>query len=339
MATKTDTFESIREDILQKRFQPIYLLMGDEGYFIDALTDLLEAHVLTETEKDFNMTVFYGIDSDVETIISAARRYPMMAEHQLIIVKEAQQLRKFELLDTYAKNPLPSTVLVINYKNGSVDKRKALVKNCAKNGVLLESKKLYDNQVPAFISSYYRERGLQIEQKSAQMLTDFVGTDLSRLIKELEKLQVSLPKDEKRITSDLVEKNVGISKDFNNFELLKAIVDKNRVKAFQIVDYFDKNPKDHPIIITFSVLFNFFNNLIECYWLSNKSEQNVMRALNLRSNFFARDYMTALRNYNVHKVMEIISLLRIYDAKSKGIDNVSASHGDLSKELIYKIMN
>lgn len=335
----TITFESLRQDILQKKFQPVYLLMGNESYFIDMLTNLLEEHVLTEMERDFNMTVFYGIDSEVEAIISAARRYPMMAKRQLIIVKEAQHLRKIEMLDVYTKNPLPSTVLVLNYKNGTIDKRKAVVKNSAKNGIIFESKKLYDNQVPAFIFSYYHERNIEIDQKSAQMLTDFVGTDLSRLIKELEKLQVSLPEDEKRITSDLVEKNVGISKNFNNFELLKAVVDKNRKKAFQIVDYFDKNPKEHPIIMTVSVLFNFFNNLIECYWLSNKSEQNVMRTLNLRSNFFARDYMTALRNYNVHKVIEIISLLRIYDGKSKGVDNISVSQGDLSRELIYKIMN
>lgn len=333
------TFESIRSDINKGIFKPIYLLMGEEAYFIDVLTAMLEEKVLTETEKDFNMQVFYGVDSDVNTIISTARRFPMMAEHQLIIVKEAQQLDGFELLDTYAKNPMLSTVLVLNFKHGSVDKRKAVIKIIEKTGVVFESKKLYDNQIPPFVKSYFQEKGISIDDKSAQMLADFVGNDLSKLIKELEKLQISLPPAVKRITSDNVEKNVGISKEYNNFELLKAIIEKNTLTASRIVAYFEKNPKDNPVFMTISVLFNFFSNLLECYWVPNKSEQNIMNALNLRSTYFVRDYMTALKYYNVNKVMEIISLLRTYDAKSKGIDNVSASPGELLKELVYRIMH
>ncbi len=338
-ASTKSSFDSIRADILRRNFKPIYLLMGEESYFIDKLTDILMDTVLTETEKDFNMQVFYGVDSDVNTIISSARRFPMMSEYQLVVVKEAQQLEKMEVLDAYAKNPMPSTVLVLSYKHGTVDKRKAWVKKVDKIGVVFESKKLYDNQIPAFITSYFREKEITIDEKSAQMLTDFVGNDISKLIPQLDKLEISLPETSKRITSDLIEKNVGVSKDYNNFELLKAVIEKNSLAANRIVEYFAKNQKDHPSVVTLSVLFNYFSNLLECYWLPQKNERAVMAALNLRSSFFVRDYMTGLRHYNVNKVMNIISYLRTYDARSKGIDNVSASQGELLKELVYKIMH
>lgn len=334
------TFDSLKRDISKRIFAPIYLLMGDEAYFIDQLTDLLSETVLTETEKDFNMLTFYGVDSDVNNIVAAARRFPMMSEYQLIVVKEAQELNKIEILDSYAKSPLQSTVLVIGYKHGMVDKRKALVKNIEKNGgVVFESKKLYENKIPSFIKSYFSEKGIRIDEKSAQMLTDFVGNDISNLIQQLQKLEVSLPEGSKTITSDLIEKNVGISKEYNNFELLKAIISKNILTTNRIVDYFSKNPKDNPTVVTLSVLFNYFSNLLECFWLPQRSEQSVMAALNLRSSFFAQDYMIGLRNYNAQKVMEIISHLRTFDAKTKGIDNVSASPGELLKELVYKIMH
>ncbi|MDR1743957.1 MAG: DNA polymerase III subunit delta [Dysgonamonadaceae bacterium] len=333
------TFDSICGDIRKRNFAPIYLLMGDEAYFIDKITDLLSETVLTEAEKDFNMLTFYGMDSDVNSIISAARRFPMMAEHQLIVVKEAQQLDKFELFDVYAKNPMPSTVLILSYKHGSVDKRKAVVKNIEKAGVVFESKKLYDNQIPGFITGYFRNKGIGIDDKSAQMLTDFVGNDLSKLIPQLQKLEVSLPESSKRITSELIEANVGISKDYNNYELQKAVVQKNILTVNRIVNYFEQNPKDNPMVVTVSVLFNYFSNLLECYWLPQKSEQAVMNALNLRSSFFAQDYMIGLRNYGANKVMEIISLLREYDAKSKGMGNVSVPQGELLRELLYRVMH
>ncbi len=320
-------------------FKPIYLLMGDEGFFIDELTALLSDTLLTEVEKDFNMLTFYGVDSDVNTIISSARRFPMMSDHQLIIVKEAQQLDQFELLDHYVKNPMLSTVLVINYKHGSVDKRKALVKNIEKLGVVFESKKLYENQIPAFITSWFREKEIGIDEKSAQMLTDYLGNDISKLIPQLQKLEVSLPEGQRRITSDLIEKNVGISKEFNNFELQKAIITKNVLAANRIVDYFSRNPKDNPMMVTVAILFNYFSNLLECYWLPQKDERSIMSALNMKSSFFVRDYMTGLRNYNAGKVMEIISELRTFDARSKGVDNISVSQGELLKELVYRIMH
>ena len=313
--------------------------MGDESYFIDMLTELISETVLTETEKDFNMLTFYGVDADINFIISAARRFPMMAKYQLIIVKEAQNLDKFDLFDLYAKNPMPSTILVINYKHGTVDKRKAVVKNILKIGEVFESKKLYENQIPAFIQSWLKEKGIGIDEKSAQMLTDFVGNDISKLIPQLQKLEISLPESERRITSMMIERNVGINKDYNNFELQKAIITKNIMAANRIVDYFDKNPKENPMIATVAVLFNYFSNLLECFWLPRKDEQSIMNTLNMKSAYFVRDYMTGLRNYNAQKVMQIISDLRTFDARSKGVDNVSASQGDLLKELVYRIMH
>ena len=333
------TYESIRNDILQRRFYPIYLLMGEEAYFIDAITDLLVDSVLTETEKDFNFYTYYGVDSDVNTVIATARRFPMMAERQLVVVKEAQQLDKLELLDLYAKQPMPSTVLVINYKHGTVDRRKAFVKKISEVGVLFESKKLYENQIPSFITSWFKEKGITIDFKSAQMLTDYVGNNISQLIPELQKLEISLEDGDRRVTSELIEKNVGISKDYNNFELLNAIINKDVLMANRIVHYFGMNPKQNPMMVTVSVLFNYFSNLLECFWLRRKDEQSIMDALNLRSAYFVRDYLVGLRNFNARKVMTIISDLRTFDARSKGVDNVSASQGELLKELVFRIMH
>ncbi|MDD2511714.1 MAG: DNA polymerase III subunit delta [Proteiniphilum sp.] len=338
-STTKNSFETIRTNILQGRFMPVYLLMGEEGYFIDRLTDLLLQTVLTETEKDFNLLTFYGIDSDVNTIISAARRYPMMAERQLIVVKEAQNLDQFELLAHYVRNPMASTVLVINYRNGTVDKRKAVVKNIDKIGVVFESKKLYDNQIPPFIVSWFREQAITIDDKAAQMLNDYVGNDISKLIPQLEKLVVSLPEQTKRVTAELIEQNVGISKDYNNFELQKAIIRKDLLTANRIVDHFGKNPKEYPMMGTVAILFNYFSNLLECYWLPRRDEQSVMSALQIKNAYFARDYMTGLKHYSATKVMEIISELRRFDASSKGVDNVSASQHELLRELVYRIMH
>ena len=254
MAVGKWTFDAIRKEIKQGQFRPIYLLMGDEAYFIDALTELLSESVLTEEEKDFNLQTFYGVDADVNEVITAARRFPMMAQRQLVILKEAQNLDKIELLEVYARNPMHSTVLLITYKHGTVDRRKAWVKSIDKVGVLFESKKLYENQIPSFITSWFKERSIGIDAKSAQMLTDHVGNDISKLIPELQKLEISLDNNARRITSELIEKNVGISKDFNNFELQRAIINKDIASANRIVNYFGMNPKDHPLIVTVSVL-------------------------------------------------------------------------------------
>lgn len=337
---KFASYSLMRSDILKKSFKPIYLFMGEESFFIDDLTILMDQMILSEAERDFNHSVFYGVDSDVRTIISTCKRYPMMSDYQVVIVKEAQKLDNFDLLELYAKKPLSSTILIINYKHGTVDGRKAVVKAIDKIGVIFESKRLYDNKIPAFIISYYQDRGFQIDSKATQMLVDYVGNDLSKLVQELEKLQVVLSGKQPRITAEIVEENIGISKDYNNFELIKAIANKDRARAFRIVDYFDKNQKNNPMVMTIYSFIYYFNNLIECFWLPSKSEENVMKALNFRNTFMTQDYMAGIRNYNVNEVLEIISHIRTFDAKSKGIDNPPfTTHGELLKELVYKIMH
>ena len=331
------TFEQIVTEIKARKYRPVYLFMGDEPYYIDELTNMLTETVLPEEERDFNQSILYGMETNVTAVITMARSYPMMSDHQLIVIKEAQNLSKIEELEVYVKNSLKSTILVLNYKGGSLDKRKKLYAEIDKNGAIFESKKIPEYKIPAFITSYVLSKGLSIDQKSAQMLSDYLGNDLSKLTNEIAKLLIAIPPGQMRITADLIEENIGISKDFNNFELLNAIINKNIFKVNQIADYFEKNPKNNPMIMTMSVLFNFFSNLMICYWAKNKTEQGLATELGLRNPYQAKDYVIALKNYNAFKCMEIIGLLRIYDAKSKGVDNNSAPDGELLKELLYKI--
>lgn len=333
------TFDQLRKSIDASDFKPVYLLMGEESYFIDELTELLIDKVIPEESRDFNQTIVYGPDTDVHSLITALRRFPMMSDRQLVVVKEAQGLKNMEVLESYFHNPMPSTVLVLNYKYGLLDKRKKLYTEINKQGVVFESNKIYDNKVPGFITSYLTGKGLGIDSKSAQMLTDFLGNDLKKVVNEIDKLRLSLAPNEKRITPELIEQNIGLSKDFNNYELLKSVVEKDFSKATQIAFYFEKNPKNNPFLVTLSVLFNYFSNLLVCYWASDKSERTLAQELGLRSDFQARDYVTGLRNYKVMKTMENISLIRTYDAKGKGVDNPSSSTGELLKELLFKLMH
>lgn len=333
------SFEQIKKDISSRKFHPIYLLMGDESYYIDDITNSLLETVLPESERDFNQTILYGMDTDVASVITMARSFPMMSDHQVIVVKEAQNLKKIEELEVYAKNPLTSTILILNYKNGLLDKRKKLYTEINKNGVVFESKKIPEYKMPAFISSMIASKGFGIDQKSAQMLTDYLGNDLRKVVNEIDKLILSIPQSEKRITAERIEQNIGISKDYNNYELLKAIVEKDTLKANQIAIYFKENPKNNPLIVTLSVLFNFFSNLMICYWAKDKSENGIASELGLKNSYQARDYVVAIKKYNAFKSMEIISLLRHYDAKSKGLDNPSTPDGELLRELLFKIMN
>lgn len=333
------SFEQIKKDITAHKYHPVYLMMGDEPYYIDELTNLLLETVIPETERDFNQTVLYGAETDIGSVITLARSFPMMSDRQLIVIKEAQGLKKIEELELYVRNPLPSTVLVLNYKNGSLDKRKKLYAEIDKHGVVFESKKIPDYKMPAFITSHLTGKGLGIDQKSAQMLTDFLGNDLSKVVNEIDKLMLSLSPSEKRITAELIERNIGISKDFNNYELLKAVVEKNTFKANQIADYFEKNPKNNPFIVTLVVLFNFFSNLMICYWAKDKSENGIAAELGFRNSFQAKDYVLALKGYNAFKCMQILELLRTYDAKCKGVDNPSTPDGELLRELLFKIMH
>lgn len=334
------TYEQILADIRNKKYAPVYLLMGDESYFIDQITDALCSSVVEPEMRDFNQTIFYGLESNVLDVISACRRFPMMSDKQLVVVREAQKLSKIEELEHYLQAPLDTTVLVIAYKQGAIDKRKKIVSQCSKLGVLFESKKIQDYKMPAFITSLVKTKGLSIDPKSSQMLADYLGNDLSKLSNELDKLIVALSATaNKRITPEVIEENIGISKDFNVFELQRAIIYKDVLKANQIADYFDKNPKNNPLVLTLGILFSFFSNLVVCYWAKDKSENGIVQELGLRNSYGAKDYVQALKNYNAFKCLEIISLVRTYDAKSKGVDNISSKDGDLLKELLFKILH
>lgn len=341
MAKKdTNLYLEILKDVRNKNFKPVYFLMGEESYFIDLITDAIIENALTDDERDFNQTIMYGADIDnYGTVVNAAKRYPMMAPRQLVVVKEAQQVANIELLSFYLKQPLASTILVINHKHGVV-KGKKLLSEIEQVGVLYESKKLYDNQLPAFINNYVAATGRTIENKAMQMIADYIGSDLNRLTSELDKLRISMGEDKTRITPEDVERNIGVSKDFNNFELLNAIVTRNVFKANQIVNYFERNPKNNPFIVTISVLFGFFSNLMLAFFAADKSEQGLMQELKLRSTFQSRDYITAMRNYNAFKCIDIIALLRQYDARSKGIGTTSnTTEGEMLRELVFKIMH
>ena len=328
----------IAEDIKTGNTKPIYFLMGEEAYYIDKISDYIEKKLLTEEEKGFNQMVFYGRDVSVDDVISQAKRYPMMAEKQVVIVKEAQDLsRTIDRFVSYAENPQPTTVLVICYKYRSLDKRKKLGKIIAEKGVLFESKKLYENQVGDWISSNLKERGYDIEPKAAHMLVEFLGTDLSKIDNELEKLALILNKGTV-INAFHVEENIGISKDYNNFELRKAIGEKQFVRANQIINYFAENPKTHPLVMTISLLNSFFTQLLLYHGLKDKGRINVAKMLKINP-YFVPEYQRAAANYPMRKVAQVISHLRDADLKSKGVGASNLSHADILKQLLFKIMH
>lgn len=267
---KEVTYEEIVRNLKNEVYSPIYFLMGEEDYYIDRISDYLVNHALTETEKEFNLTVLYGADTDIATVINAAKRYPMMSKYQVVVVKEAQHLRNIEELTYYLQKPLASTILVFCYKHGALDRRKKITAEIEKAGVLFESKKLKEAQLPGFISSYLKRKQVEIEPKASEMMAEFVGADLNRMAGELEKLIITLPAGQKRITPELIERNIGISKDYNNFELRNALIAKDVLKANQIVKYFEENPKNNPLQVTLAVLFNFFANLMLAYYAPEK---------------------------------------------------------------------
>ncbi len=328
---------NIVSDIKRGNTKPIYFLMGEETYYIDKISEFIEQNVLDETEKGFNQQVIYGRDSNIENIVAAAKRFPMMAEKQVIIVKEAQDLsRTIEKLESYAENPQPTTVLVVNYKYKKLDKRKKLHKTISKTGLIFESKKLYDNQVPDWIRRVLSGKEYQIVPKASQMLVDFLGTDLSKISNELEKLTSILPK-QTIITDVHIEDNIGISKDFNNFELRKAVGEKNVIKANQIIKYFSENPKNNPLVMTISLLNSFFTQLLLFHGLQDKSKHSVAKSIGVNP-YFVDEYFLAARNYPMRKVAQIISFLRSADMKSKGV-GASQTHGDILKEVVFKILH
>jgi len=333
-----DEVKQLVADIKSGNIKPIYFLMGEEPYYIDRISDFIEKNVLSEEEKGFNQMVLYGRDVTIEDIVSNAKRYPMMSERQVVIVKEAQELsRTIEKLVSYSENPQPTTVLVINYKYKKIDKRKALYKSLKKGNVVFESKKLYENQVAEWIRRTLAPKGYSISPKASQMLVEFLGTDLSKINNELGKLQLIISKDT-QITPEIIEENIGISKDYNNFELRKAIGDKDHLKAFKIINYFADNPKDNPMVVTVSLLFSFFSQLLHLHGLHDKSSRAVASSLRINP-YFVNEYLSAARNYPMKKVSSVIAILREFDVKSKGVGANSVPQGDLLKELLVRILN
>lgn len=323
----------ILNNIKNRNLSPIYFLMGEEPFYIDAIADYISKKVLSEAEKGFNQMVLYGKDTSIDEIVSNAKRYPMMAEHQVIIVKEAQHLsRTIEQLAVYAENPQTTTILVICYKYKKLDKRKAAHKVLAKNGVVFESKKLYDNQVADWIKRFIAGKGYQITPKASALLVEFLGTDLSKISNELEKLFLVVDK-QTEITPALIEKHIGISKDFNNFELKKAVGERDVKKATRIINYFAQNPKDNPFVVTITLLHSFFSQLLQYHGMNDHSPKAVAQALRV-SPYFVGEYQTAARNYPMRSVSRIVSGLRKLDLKGKGVGSQNISQHDLLKELL-----
>jgi DNA polymerase III subunit delta len=333
-----DEIVKIVNDIKAGNIMPIYFLMGEEPYYIDKLSDYIEENVLSEDEKGFNQTVLYGRDVTIEDIVGTAKRYPMMAERQVVIVKEAQDLTKtIDKLESYAENPMPSTVLVMCYKYKTLDKRKKVTKLLAKNGLVYESKKLYENQVGQWITRVLQGKGYTIEPKANAMLVEFLGTDLSKINNELEKLQIILPKGS-QITAKSIEENIGFSKDFNVFELRKSLGERNQLKSYQIVNYFAENPKDNNIVMVVGLVFSFFIQVLKYHGLKDKNPNNVAKVLAVNP-FFLKDYDIALKNYPMKKVSQIVATMRSIDVKSKGVGANALPLHDLYKDMLLGIFS
>ena len=320
-------------------YQPVYYLMGEEGYYTDRITDYIIENSLTEVERDFNLTVFYGLETDIDTVVTAAKRFPMMAERQVIVVREAQLLKNIDNLLFYLQNPQPTTVLVFAHKNGSIDKRKKVASELERKGVVLDSKKMKDENLPSFINACLREKGLTADNKSVQMMRESIGADLARIAGEIDKLAIAMPQGTTAISPELIEEHIGISKEYNNFELQNALVNKDIYKANKIINYFAQNPKKNPIQMTLALLFSFFSNVMMSYYAPEKTERGVAEFLGLRSTWGVGDYIKAMRNYKAMHVMEILHLIRLADAQSKGAEGSQLPDGEIMRELLYKILH
>ena len=334
------TFDAIMRELKSGEFSPIYLLMGEESYYIDQICDYIQTHALTPEQQAFDQTVVFGADVNAAQIADLAMQYPMMSPRKVIIVKEAQGLHSFDRLERYADKPQAKTILVICYKNGVLKGKSKFLSAVERNGILFESKKLRDWQLAGHVRAYLAKAKIEIDDKSASMIADHIGADLNRLTSELDKLAIALPEDDRRVTPEVVEKNIGVSKDFNAFELRSAIVNRDIFKANQIIKYFDNNPKAGSLYSFLPLLFSFFQNLMILHYTPNKSsEQDIARALDLNSTWGIKDLITGLKNYSARKTMDIISKIREVDGKSKGLDNPYTGAGELMKELIFYVLH
>jgi DNA polymerase-3 subunit delta len=332
------TYEQLIDDLKKRVFKPVYFLFGDEPYYIDQATAWIAGNVLTDAEQSFNQTTLYGKDSEAAQVSDLARRFPMMSSHQVVILKEAQEMKSFGDLIHYVEQPQPSTLLVINYKYKKPDKRQKIFKTLEKKGVWFESKKLYDNQVPAWINAYATGQGYKIEPKAASLLSEFLGSDLSKIANEVEKLVVAIGKKGEVITPDLVEKHIGFSKDFNQFELQSALGKRDVVKANRIINYFAENEKRYPFPLTTVSLYYFFSKLLLLHYTKDRSQQNLASTLKVNP-FFVKDYESAAHRYSASQLVEIISLLREYDMRSKGYNGNTIPESELTRELVFKILH
>lgn len=339
-------FEEIIDSLQKKIYSPVYFLMGDEPYFIDEICDYISSNVLNDIEKEFNQTVVYGRDTDPATIISYCKRFPMMANYQVVIVKEAQDMKNLVpdgrekntcLLETYIEKPLNSTVLVICYKYKTIDRRKSFAKLLDKNGVLFNSDKLFDNQLPSWIQNFLKKKNYTIRPEASMLLSEYLGSDLSKITNELNKLSINI-KEGTEITTNHIEYYIGISKDFNVFELQRMLGKKDILKSNQIINYFAANEKENPNVKTIGILYNYFSKILHFHSLADKSKNNACASIGINPYFFA-EYQTAANNYSMKKTKQVISLLRKYDMKSKGVDNANIPDGELMKELVYQILH
>jgi DNA polymerase-3 subunit delta len=339
------TAADILKDIKNRKYKPLYLLHGEEPYFIDLVSNYIEHSLLPEAEKGFNQTVVYGKDTEIMAVLNAAKRYPMMADYQVVLVKEAQDMKwgkdddgkkSIDPLLSYLENPLTSTILVFCYKYGKFDKRKKTYKAIEKNGLVFESAPLYDSKIPAWIEGYISDKGYKINQQASAMLSEYLGNDLSKIANELEKLMLNVSAGQE-ITLKHIHDNIGISKEYNVFELQTALSKKDAFKVNQIINYFEANPKANPIVLVLGNLNNYFSKVLAYHYVKDKSQQNLARELGVNP-YFVKDYEQAGRSYSYQKTMQIISYLREYDLKSKGVES-NAPHGELMKELMFKILH
>lgn len=332
------TYEDLIKDLKARKFKPIYLLHGSESFYIDRITDFFENHILDEGERSFNLSILYGKETDFMTVVDHARRFPMMSEYQIVIIKEAQSMKDLSSLESYVKNPATSTLLVICHKHGTIDGRTTFAKLLKSSSEVFESKKVYDNQMAPWISGYLEERGYKIAAAQATLIGEYLGNDLSKVSNELDKLMVNLPKGHK-VNKDDIEEYIGISKDFNVFELQEAIAARNKEKTYRIIQYFIANPRNNPLVMVVATLFSYFNKIYLMHFLGNSPDREVQKTLGLSNTFFIKNYRNAARSYSRAQTEKIIHLLRIYDQKAKGVERDSFTDQDMMQELIYKILS
>ena len=338
-ASGTTTFASIRDEVRAGKFSPVYCLMGEENYYIDVLSQYIADHALKPEEHDWNYDLLYGAESCASDVINIARQYPMMADRRVVLVREFNAMQNKEDLVAYVRNPNPTTVLILCHKHGNLEGRRALAQEIKRQGVIFESKRLYERELPSFVADYMKQRGKVLEPAAVSMLCDHVGSDLSRLAAEMDKLLLALPEGENRVGASLVEEQTGMSKDFNNYELVNALALCDVYKANQIVKYFDSNPRSFVLQVTLIVLFNFFSDVLQAYFAPSQTDDGIAEFLGKTTWVCRQGIIPARRKYNGQKVLDIISEIRKTDAKSKGVGGCRATQGDLLKELIFFILH